>query len=80
MALIGLVLDLSEPGGMSAYTHDDFRLAMSVQFLFWGLGCVQVVRYRRRAIAHLRRVHPGAVEELRSGRGWVHPGIGEEGV
>ena len=36
MALIGVVLDLSSPGGMDAYTLDDYRLAMSVQYLFWG--------------------------------------------
>ena len=80
MALIGMVLDLVEPRGMDAYTHDDFRIAMSVQFLLWGLGCFQVLRYRHRAIAHLHRVHPGAVERLRSGEGWVHPGLGDEGV
>ena len=80
MALIGIVLDVLEPRGMDAYSYDDFRVALSVQFLFWAFGCVQLVRYRRRALDHLQRVHPGAVEELRSGRGWVHPGLGEEGV
>ena len=52
-----------------------------MQYLFWGLGAVQIVRYRRRAVDHLRRVHPGAVEELKQGRPFVHPGIGDrEGV
>ena len=81
MALIGVVLDLREPSGTSAYGLDDFRVAMSVQYFFWILGAVQVVRFRRRAIAHLRRVHPGAVEALKRGEHFVHPGIGDrEGV
>lgn len=80
MAAIGVVLDLVEPGGMSAYTLEDFRWALSTQYLFWGFGAAQVWRYRRRAVAHLQRVHPGAVEQLKSGRPWVHPGLGEEGV
>jgi sugar phosphate permease len=80
MALIGIVLDLAEPGGMDAYTLDDYRLALSVQYLFWGLGVVQILRYRRRGLAHLARVHPGATEQLKAGRPFVHPGIGAEGV
>ena len=80
MALIGVVLDLVEPGGMDAYTLDDYRLALSVQYLFWGFGVVQILRYRRRGLAHLARVHPGATEQMRAGRPFVHPGIGTEGV
>ncbi len=80
MALIGVVLDLRQAGGMDAYDLGDFRVAMAVQFAFWALGIMQVLRFRRRGIAHLERVHPGAVDELRAGRAWVHPGLGEEGV
>ncbi len=80
MALIGVVLDLRQSGGMDAYDLGDFRVAMAVQFAFWALGITQVLRYRRRAIAHLQRVHPGAVEQMRAGKPWVHPGLGEEGV
>ena len=80
MALIGVVLDLSASGGMSSYTLGDFKLAMSVQYVFWALGIVQTLRYRRRGIAHLVRVHPGAVEQMRAGKPFVHPGIGTEGV
>ena len=80
MALIGVVLDLREDGGMAAYDLGDFRVAMAVQFLFWGLGITQVLRFRRRGIAHLQRVHPGAVDQMRAGRPWVHPGLGQEGV
>jgi predicted MFS family arabinose efflux permease len=81
MAIVGWVLELREPGGVSAYGLDDFRVALSVQYLFWGLGAAQVLRYRRKAIAHLHRVHPGAVEAMKRGETFVHPGIGDrEGV
>lgn len=80
MALIGVVLDLSQAGGMDAYGLDDYRLAMAVQYPFWILGVVQILRYRRRGLDHLRRVHPGALEEMAAGRPFVHPGIGTEGI
>jgi hypothetical protein len=35
---------------------------------------VQLVRYRRRAIAHLERYHPGAVEQMQRGEPFLHPG------
>ena len=81
MGLVGVVLDLHEPGGVTAYDLGDFRVALSVQFVFWALGIVQILRYRRKGLEHLRRMHPGAVEEMRSGVPFVHPGIGDrEGV
>ncbi len=81
MALVGLLLDLREPAGQSAYDLGDFRVAMSVQYVFWVLGAAQVLRYRRKALVHLARVHPGAIEQLRRGETFVHPGIGDrEGV
>ena len=81
MALIGLVLDAREPAGQAAYGLDDFRVAMSVQYIFWGIGAFQVVRYRRKALVHLARVHPGAIEQLKRGETFVHPGVGDrEGV
>ena len=81
IGLIGVVLQARESGGVAAYSLDDFRAAFCVQYVFWTLGAVQVLRYRRRALAHLRRVHPGAVEQMRSGVPFVHPGIGNhEGV
>ena len=80
MALIGVVLDLAATGGMDSYTLGDFKLALAVQYVFWALGVVQTLRYRRRGLAHLARVHPGSVEQLKAGRPFVHPGIGTEGV
>jgi sugar phosphate permease len=81
MALVGIVLQVRQPAGIDAADLDDFRAAMSVQYLFWALGGVQVVRYRRRALAHLRRQHPGAIEQLKRGEPFVHPGFADrEGV
>ena len=80
MALVGILLDL-QSGGSTAYDLGDFRVAMSVQYLFWGLGAYMILRYRRKAVAHLQRVHPGAVESMKRGEAFVHPGFSDrEGV
>jgi sugar phosphate permease len=65
--LIGIVLDRVAPGGPSTYTVDSFRLAMSVQYLVWGLGVVQILRYRRKARRDLRQRDPKAYDALRAG-------------
>ena len=81
MAAVGLILDRLEPAGQSAYDLADFRVAMSVQYVFWGIGAVQVIRYRRKALLHLARVHPGAIGQLKRGETFVHPGVGDhEGI
>ncbi len=81
MALIGIVLDLRKSAGVASYDLADFRAALSVQYLFWALGAVQILRYRRKAIDHLRRVHPGAIESMKRGEPFVHPGFSDrEGV
>lgn len=80
MALIGVVLDLSATGGMESYTLGDFKLALSVQYVLWAFGVFQTLRYRRRGIDHLARLHPGAIDQMKSGKPFVHPGIGTEGV
>lgn len=77
MALIGVLLDWHSSGGSASYDLADFRVAMCVQYLFWALGAVQILRYRRKALDHLRRVHPGAVETLQRGEPFVHPGFGD---
>jgi sugar phosphate permease len=78
--LVGLVLDLLS-GGSAGYDLEDFKWALSVQFLVLGVGVVQILRYRRKAIAHLRREHPGAVESMQRGEPFVHPGFADrEGV
>ena len=82
MAFIGVLLDwTSGGGGSSSYDLADFRVAMSVQFVFWGFGAVMILRYRHKAIAHLRRVHPGVVESMKRGEAFAHLGFHErEGV
>jgi MFS family permease len=54
VALIGLVLDQVAPGGPSTYTVDSFRVAMSVQYVVWVFGVVQILRFRRKARAAQR--------------------------
>lgn len=65
MLLIGLVLDWRTPGGSTGYSTQAFRLAMSTQYLVWGLGGWQVWRYRRRARRLLAARDPRAYEALR---------------
>jgi MFS family permease len=45
--LVGLVLDLTTTGGPASYTLSAFRLALSVQYAFWLLGLLMVVRTRQ---------------------------------
>lgn len=49
VALIGIVLDLVAPGGPSTYTVESFRVAMSMQYIVWVIGLVQILRFRRKA-------------------------------
>ncbi len=48
---IGFVLDWRTPGSGSDYTPEAFRWAMSLQYIPWALGLVQMWRYRRQARA-----------------------------
>jgi hypothetical protein len=48
VALIGIILSLHSSGGPAGYTLDDFRVAFSVQYLFWAAGLVAVLHNRRR--------------------------------
>jgi MFS family permease len=52
---IGLVLDWRTPGGGSDYTPSAFRWAMSVQYVLWVVGSIQIYRYRLRTRAKLLR-------------------------
>jgi MFS family permease len=45
--LIGLLLDLSRPGG-GDYTLGDFRLALAVQYVVWAIGLAGLLTARRR--------------------------------
>ncbi len=76
MGLVGLILDHRAPGGPSTYTLDDFRVALSVQFLFWTVGFVQLLRYRRKGL-ELIDAHPGAMDALRRGETLL-PGLSRD--
>ncbi|WP_364518821.1 MFS transporter [Nocardioides sp. LML1-1-1.1] len=45
---VGVVLDALSSGSTGSYGPEAFRWAMAVQYLLWGLGASQIVRYRRR--------------------------------
>jgi MFS family permease len=48
IAVIGVVLSARSGGGPASYGLDDFRAAMSVQYVFWAIGLGGVLRTRRR--------------------------------
>src|SRR5664279_2176936 len=58
VALIGIVLDQVAPGGPSTYTVDSFRVAMSVQYIVWVIGLIQILRFRRKARAAQQSEQP----------------------
>ena len=65
VALIGIVLDKVAPGGPSTYTVDSFRVAMSVQYIVWVIGLVQILRFRRKARTAQRPALPDPSEATR---------------
>jgi MFS family permease len=52
---VGAVLDLLTPGGSTDYGLDAFRAAFAVQYVFWAIGLVGVVRHRRELRARMAR-------------------------
>lgn len=64
---VGLILDWQTPRG-SNYTPGAFQWAMSFQYVLWGIGLVQIWRYRRKARARLRLDEP-ALWAVQSGLG-----------
>jgi hypothetical protein len=60
-------LDKVAPGGPSTYTVDSFRVAMSVQYVVWVFGLVQILRFRRKARAAVRRNQPDLYAAMRPG-------------
>src|SRR4051794_26739096 len=52
---IGAVLDLLTPGTSTDYSLGAFRAAFAVQYVFWAVGLVGVVRHRRELRARLAR-------------------------
>ena len=54
-AAAGRADDLLTPGGSTDYSLDAFRAAFAVQYVFWAIGLVGVVRHRRQLRARLAR-------------------------
>jgi hypothetical protein len=52
---IGAVLDLLTPGGSTDYSLGVFRAAFAVQYVFWAIGLVGVLRHRRQLRERLAR-------------------------
>ena len=52
---IGAVLDLLTPGTSTDYDLNAFRAAFAVQYVFWAIGLVGVLRHRRQLRARLAR-------------------------
>jgi MFS family permease len=52
---IGAVLDLLTPGASTDYSLDAFRAAFAVQYVFWAIGLIGVLRHRRELRARLAR-------------------------
>jgi Major Facilitator Superfamily len=50
---VGVVLDVLTPGASTAYDLDAFRAAFAVQYVFWAIGLVGVLRHRRALRARL---------------------------
>jgi hypothetical protein len=52
---VGAVLDLLTPGSSTDYSLGAFRAAFSVQYVFWAVGLVGVIRHRRQLRDRLAR-------------------------
>ena len=52
---IGVVLDVLTPGDSTTYDLGAFRAAFAVQYVFWAIGLVGVLRHRRALRARLAR-------------------------
>ncbi len=61
---IGLVLDAGTPGNSTDYSPAAFRWAMSLQYLLWTGGVIQIVRYRRRTRELLRSQGLGPLDQV----------------
>jgi hypothetical protein len=64
---IGLVLQLVTPAGSTDYSLTAFKWAFATQYVLWGLGIVQTLRWRRRTERLLAERDPEALQALRRG-------------
>jgi MFS family permease len=77
---IGYVLDALTPGGSTGYDLGAFRAAFAVQYVFWAIGLVGVLRHRRLLRARMARdgIVPAPLRvavgaRLRGGSAYVDP-------
>jgi MFS family permease len=77
---IGAVLDALTPGGSATYDLGAFRAAFAVQYVFWAIGLVGVVRHRKQLRARLARdgivlvpLHVAVGARLRGGSAYTPP-------
>ena len=61
---IGVVLDLATPGSSTDYSPRAYTLAMSVQYVGWAVGGLQIWRFRRRARSHLAEHLPDIHDQI----------------
>jgi MFS family permease len=61
---IGVVLDVVTPGSSNDYSAGAYRLAMSVQYVGWVFGAVQVWRFRYHARVHLSDTQPEHLRDI----------------
>lgn len=52
---IGAVLDLLTPGASASYDLGAFKAAFAVQYVFWVIGLVGVIRHRKELLSRLAR-------------------------
>lgn len=55
---VGVILDWRTPGTSTDYSPEGFVWAMSFQYVLWGIGLVQLYRYRRRTRSVLLAADP----------------------
>ena len=61
---IGLILDWRTPGSSTDYSPSAFRWAMSAQYVLWGIGLVQIWRYRVKTRARILAEDPDAKSKM----------------
>jgi MFS family permease len=77
---IGAVLDALTPGGSPDYDLGAFRAAFAVQYAFWAIGLIGVLRHRKQLRARLARdgivlvpLHVAVGARLRGGSAYPPP-------
>ena len=55
MLLVGIVLDIRGADATNGYQLDDFRIALSAQYVMWAVGILGIVITRRKVRARLAR-------------------------